>query len=39
MIIVVPQGDVDGDPPDETRNPEWYDGIYSYLKGIGIPEI
>lgn len=39
MIIVVPQGDIDGNPPDETRNPEWYDGIYSYLKGIGIPEI
>lgn len=39
MIIVVPQGDVDGNPPDETRNPEWYDGIYNYLKGIGIPEI
>ena len=39
MIIVVPQGDVDGNPPDETRKPEWYDGIYSYLKGIGIPEV
>ena len=39
MVIVVPQGDVDGNPPDETRNPEWYDGIYSYLKGIGIPEV
>lgn len=39
MIIVVPQGDVDGNPPDETRKPEWYDGIYNYLKGIGIPEV
>ena len=39
MIIVVPEGDVDGNPPDETRNPVWYDGIYNYLKEIGIPEI
>ena len=39
MIIVVPQGDVDGNPPDETRKPEWYNEIYSYLKGIGIPEV
>ena len=21
-----------GVPPDETRKPEWYDGIYNYLK-------
>ena len=38
MVIVVPNGD-HGVPPDETRNPEWYDGIYNYLKEIGIPEI
>lgn len=38
MVIVVPNGDY-GVPPDETRNPEWYDGIYNYLKEIGIPEI
>jgi len=38
MIIVVPEGD-NGSPPDETRKPEWYDGIYSYLKNIGIKEI
>ncbi|MGM9845655.1 MAG: DUF2075 domain-containing protein [Muribaculaceae bacterium] len=38
MVIVVPDGD-HGVPPDETRKPEWYDGIYSYLKGIGIKEI
>lgn len=38
MVIVVPNGD-NGVPPDETRNPEWYDGIYNYLKEIGIPEI
>lgn len=38
MIIVVPEGD-DGNPPDETRKPEWYDGIYNYLKSVGIKEI
>ena len=38
MVIVVPNGD-HGVPPDETRKPEWYDGIYNYLKEIGIPEI
>ena len=38
MIIVVPEGD-NGVPPDETRKPEWYDGIFNYLKEIGIKEI
>lgn len=38
MVIVVPDGD-HGVPPDETRKPEWYDGIYNYLKKIGITEI
>lgn len=38
MVIVVPEGD-NGVPPDETRKPEWYDGIYNYLKDIGIKEI
>lgn len=38
MVIVVPNGD-HGVPPDETRKPEWYDGIYNYLKEIGIKEI
>ena len=38
MVIVVPDGD-HGVPPDETRKPEWYDGIYKYLKKIGITEI
>lgn len=38
MAIVVPNGD-HGVPPDETRKPEWYDGIYNYLKEIGIKEI
>lgn len=39
MVIVVPKGDDQGVPPDETRKPEWYDGIYNYLKEIGIKEI
>lgn len=39
MIIVVPEGSIDEIPPDDTRNPQWYNGIYTYLKGIGIPEI
>lgn len=38
MVIVVPNGD-NGTPPDETRKPEWYDGIYNYLKDIGINEL
>lgn len=38
MVILVPNGDY-GVPPDETRKPEWYDGIYNYLKNIGIKEI
>lgn len=38
MVIVVPNGD-HGVPPDETRKPEWYDGIYNYLKEVGINEI
>jgi hypothetical protein len=38
MVIVVPNGD-DSVPPDETRKPELYDGIYDYLKSVGIKEI
>lgn len=38
MIIVVPEGD-HSVPPDTTRNPAWYDGVYNYLKRIGLPEI
>ena len=38
MIICIPEGDCSV-PPDETRKPEWYDGIYNYLKEIGIKEI
>jgi hypothetical protein len=35
MIIVVPEGDED----DKTRNPEFYNGTYEYLKEIGFKEI
>lgn len=38
MIICIPEGD-HSVPPDVTRKPEWYDGIYNYLKEIGIKEI
>ena len=38
MIIVVPNGD-HSIPPDETRKPEWYDGIFNYLLSLGLPEI
>ena len=35
MVIVVPEG-VEEDP---TRNPDYYKGIYEYLKEIGLEEI
>lgn len=35
MIIYVPFGD----PSDKTRIPEYYDGTYQYLKGLGIQDI
>lgn len=35
MAIFVPTGSDD----DQTRKREWYDGIYGYLKGIGITEL
>ncbi len=35
MIIVVPEGN----PEDKTRLPEFYDGTYHYLKGLGLEEI
>ena len=38
LVIVVPEGDY-GVPPDTSRRPEYYDGIFSYLKSLGIPEI
>lgn len=35
MVIFVPEGDTN----DKTRLPEFYDGVYSYFKSIGIIEI
>lgn len=35
MAIFVPEGSNN----DQTRKYEWYDGIYGYLKEIGISEI
>jgi DUF2075 family protein len=35
MIICVPEGKVE----DPTRQPEFYDGTYKYLKSIGLEEI
>jgi superfamily I DNA and/or RNA helicase len=34
FIIFVPEGDSN----DATRKPEYYDGIFEYLKAIGIKE-
>jgi hypothetical protein len=33
MVIFVPEGD----PADPTRKPEFYDGTFGYLKGLGLP--
>ena len=35
MAIFVPEGSDE----DQTRKREWYDGIYAYLKEIGITEV
>lgn len=35
FAIYVPRGSVD----DDTRRPEFYDGLYEYLRGVGIREI
>ena len=35
MIIFIPKGD----PLDNTFLPEYYDGIYDYLKQVGIKEL
>ncbi|MGL5440507.1 MAG: DUF2075 domain-containing protein [Filifactoraceae bacterium] len=35
FVIFVPEGDLN----DVTRQPEYYAGIYQYLKGIGIDEL
>ena len=37
MVICVPEGD-NGQPPDDTRRPEFYDATYSYLKSLGLKE-
>ena len=43
MVICVPKGNpnktLSGFWEDSTRLPEYYDGTYNYLKGIGIEEI
>ena len=35
MVIFVPRGDVN----DDTRKPEYYDGIYEYLVSMGIRDV
>jgi hypothetical protein len=35
MVIYVPEGS----RTDPTRAPDYYDGTYAYLKGIGMEEI
>ena len=35
LVIFVPEGE----PDDETRRPEYYDGTYEYLKSLGLREI
>lgn len=35
MVICVPEGN----PEDSTRNPDYYDGTFDYLKSIGLEEI
>lgn len=35
MVLFVPEGD----PDDPTRKPEYYDGTYRYLEGLGIQSL
>jgi hypothetical protein len=35
MVIVVPEGNIE----DSTRNPEYYNSTFEYLKSAGIDEI
>ena len=35
MVIFVPRGDLSKPLEDETRDPEYYDGIYEYLLSCG----
>ena len=43
MVLCVPEGNShvtpNGFPEDGTRLPEYYDGTYEYLKGLGVEEI
>ena len=43
LVICVPEGNSkktpEGFPEDPTRLPEFYDGIYKYLKSLGLDEI
>ena len=39
MIIFVPEGDKSNPLEDQTRNPEYYDGIYNYLVKCGAMSI
>ncbi|MCF0187171.1 MAG: DUF2075 domain-containing protein, partial [Bacteroidaceae bacterium] len=43
MVICVPIGNgsknIDGSPQDPTRLPQFYDGTYNYLRGLGIPDL
>ena len=43
MVICVPEGNhhktASGFPEDSTRLPEFYDGTYEYLRGLGIEEV
>ena len=39
MVICVPSGDTKVPPEDSTRLPAYYDGIYNYLKLLGLKEI
>lgn len=42
MIIVVPKGSpiqADGTPVDPTRNDEFYDSTYNYLKSLGLSDL
>lgn len=38
MVICVPEGS-SGQPPDDTRRPEFYDGTYDYLRSLGLREL
>jgi DUF2075 family protein len=37
MLVFVPRGDATGD--DETRSPEFYDGVFAYLRECGAVEM